>query len=508
MKRSAAAATLESPSPVSAITRWFALPKRCSTVFGRRAARSAAKSSLNTGSLAPHASSTGSVEIVRAGPRRQRAPPRTRWPGVERDVTHEVGDRHRDAADVGTAPEMHARSAADQSPAGQADGALDERRRAVTHEFEHRRRRGETDDAAAPIGPRAPRCRCCTGSCPSSCVDVIDGPPHRDGTTPVVRRARTAARSVIDVEHGDHVAQIGDPVGVAARRSPRAVAHAELVDRDHPVRYRRTGAGTSPRRIPTSDCRARTRSSRRVDRPAAATAESSTCQRCVPPSWLGTSRNRDHVGSRPHVCQSSAVGGSVPSRERASQRRPSSHQTISVKLVFRPDPMPMHSTRSPALIWSLTLAKRDRDRGRADVAVLRERERAPRSGSMPSRSQMQVGVDLADLVDDVPVHADFPVEVVAGVLPGRFGEVEPGDQQAVRVGLHPIEVADAQLVVLRSTASDATPPMSGARRGARPVRHEHGSGGTRTERQRCELVEHVGRFGASAAADGRSWSPG
>ena len=39
--------------------QWLALAKRCSVVFGNRPARSAAKSSLNTGSLAPHASRTG-----------------------------------------------------------------------------------------------------------------------------------------------------------------------------------------------------------------------------------------------------------------------------------------------------------------------------------------------------------------------------------------------------------------------------------------------------------------
>ena len=32
------------------------------------------------------------------------------------------------------------------------------------------------------------------------------------------------------------------------------------------------------------------------------------------------------------------------------------HQTISVALVLRPDPMPRHSTRSPGLILSCTLA--------------------------------------------------------------------------------------------------------------------------------------------------------
>ncbi len=63
---------------------------------------------------------------------------------------------------------------------------------------------------------------------------------------------------------------------------------------------------------------------------------------------------------------------------------------------------------------------------------------------------------LADLVDDVPVHADLPVEVVPGVLPGRLAEIETGDQQAVRVGGHPFEVADAQLVVLSGRSGDTT----------------------------------------------------
>ena len=152
----------------------------------------------------------------------------------------------------------------------------------------------------------------------------------------------------------------------------------------------------------------------------------------------------------------------------------------------------MHSTRSPALIWSLTLA---------NVIGMAAGPTLPycgnvsgtRSGSMPRPLGDQAGVDLADLVDDVPVHADFPVEVVAGVLPGCFGEVEPGDQQAVRVGLHAIEVADAQLVVLRSRTGHAADEAVGVGVLVHPA--DDRRCGTRTERQRRELGEHVGGFG-------------
>ncbi len=60
MNRSATVAT-----SASAITRWLAPAKRCSTVFGIRPARSAAKSSLKTGSREPHASNTGAVTSPR-----------------------------------------------------------------------------------------------------------------------------------------------------------------------------------------------------------------------------------------------------------------------------------------------------------------------------------------------------------------------------------------------------------------------------------------------------------
>ncbi len=75
---------------------------------------------------------------------------------------------------------------------------------------------------------------------------------------------------------------------------------------------------------------------------------------------------------------------------------------------------------------------------------------------MPSARYINRRVHLADLVDDVPVHADFPVEIVPGVLPCGLAEFEPGDEQAVGVGGHAIEIADAELVVLRARAGDAT----------------------------------------------------
>ena len=62
-----------------------------------------------------------------------------------------------------------------------------------------------------------------------------------------------------------------------------------------------------------------------------------------------------HVNDpRPHGVEAEA--SQVVSTDDVWRRTRETHQTISVELVLRPEPIPRQSTRSPGLIWSCTLA--------------------------------------------------------------------------------------------------------------------------------------------------------
>ena len=83
---------------------------------------------------------------------------------------------------------------------------------------------------------------------------------------------------------------------------------------------------------------------------------------------------------------------------------------------------------------------------------------------------------------------------MAGVLPGGLGEVEAGHEQAMGVGGHAVEVADAQFVVLRARPCDAADePVSF---GMFVEAAQHGRRSTGSEGERSELGEHVGGLGA------------
>ncbi len=102
--------------------------------------------------------------------------------------------------------------------------------------------------------------------------------------------ASTSGESGVDVECDDHVVEVGAPGrgsgAGAATVEPLAVPHPELVDGDDPVGGRRTGR--------RNDFQAYAQvglpwTHTIVAEPGTPGPVSSTCQRCVSPSWLATS---------------------------------------------------------------------------------------------------------------------------------------------------------------------------------------------------------------------------
>ena len=88
-------------------------------------------------------------------------------------------------------------------------------------------------------------------------------------------------------------------------------------------------------------------------------------------------------------------------------------------------------------------------------------------------------------------HADVlvPAEVVGRLGPRLAGEREPALEQRLRVGRHPLEVADADLVVLGRGARDAADEAVGV--GAAVEAAEHHRRRARAERQARELLVDV-----------------
>ncbi len=160
-----------------------------------------------------------------------------------------------------------------------------------------------------------------------------------------------------------------------------------------------------------------------------------------------------------------------------------------MQAVFRPEPMPISRTRSPGSSSPACVARVNGiDAGPMLPRV--GKVRGTRSGSMPTPVTERLGVDLGHLVHDVAVEVG-PVEVGRGLLPQAAGELEAGVHQAAGVGAHPVEVADAELVVLGAGTADAAddPVPLGVLVG----RAEHHRGGAGAEGQRRELGHHVAR---------------
>ncbi len=161
---------------------------------------------------------------------------------------------------------------------GQPRRALDERRSATADDVEDRRPRSQPDD---------PRGRSTLGHGDSRVAQdqagdltrILHDPAHGDRSAPVVSGDHQRRGRRRESERDDHVVQIAHPVVVATTTGPFAVAHAELIDRDHPIPACAGPAGTSPTRTPMSGCRARTAPSASMRRRRSGMPVSSTCQR-------------------------------------------------------------------------------------------------------------------------------------------------------------------------------------------------------------------------------------
>ena len=262
-----------------------------------------------------------------------------RMVGVERNIADELGDRAalRRASIRGAEPLT---TYGIEPATRQQQSSVDEDPRAMTDEAGDGSGAGETDQprSLAPCGNGN------TGVAQHDTDDsigVAQHPTQRDRPTPVVRRGHDGTG---DVECSDHVGKIVDPLGESATRGTLGQAHPQLVDGNHPVAAaeasQHAAPGERPRRIAVhADDRAA-----RVLRYAGVEH--------VPPVAL-TIRRLDVDEARPRRIDSP----SPPLRCRRSGLGHRRHQRSSVKLMFKPDPTPMHSTRSPVLIVDAAPAK-------------------------------------------------------------------------------------------------------------------------------------------------------
>ena len=179
---------------------------------------------------------------------------------------------------------------------------------------------------------------------PSHALLVLDGPPECDRPTPVVRGERRPGRRP-RTRRGS--ARDRRPAARSvAGRDPLGEPHRDLVDRDDAVAVAEAAVERAPQERPRrvsvhADDRQRRRSRprRRGDR-----------ARGRRPRAPSRERDPRRSATRPDRYPVARTG---PHRTRPEH---GSHQMISATLAFRPDPMPMQSTRSPAAISSCTPA--------------------------------------------------------------------------------------------------------------------------------------------------------
>ena len=274
---------------------------------------------------------------------------------TQRDVVDEVRDGRSRRRSPVRRPERLPIGLGDPAT-GQPNRSLDERRGAAADEVEDRRPRSQPDD---------PRSRPALGHGDSRVAQdhagdltrILHDPSHGDRPAPVVCRDHQRRGRPRESERNDDVVQIAHPVVVATAPGSLAVAHPQLIDREHPIPRAETAEERRPRVPPRrvavhtqhrrGRCVATLRNPRVEHVPSVTAAELAGHVQEPGPT-------RVEPPASPVVV---ARGVELPAGcRRLGRVRRSRHQTISVKLVFRPEPIPMHSTRSPTWMRSATLA--------------------------------------------------------------------------------------------------------------------------------------------------------
>ena len=224
---------------------------------------------------------------------------------------------------------------------GQRECSVDEDARSTTDEIRDRAGSGEADQARRAPTSRHRNARVAEHEAADP-VGVGGSPSERDRATPVVGGEHDGP---VDAERGDHVVEIADPLGIAPARDAVGEAHPQLIDGDDAVPVAEPSQKAAPEVRP---CRIAVHAHDGGERLARAALQH------VPHSGNAVAAgNRDQT--RPIRIHTPAT--KLLRRRQIRSAHPRSHQTSSVKLVLRPDPMPMHSTRSPGSMSAATPAR-------------------------------------------------------------------------------------------------------------------------------------------------------
>ncbi len=165
---------------------------------------------------------------------------------------------------------------------------------------------------------------------------VLQGPAEGDRPTPVVRQRHHRSA---DVERAGEAAQVIDSLSQGARLCQTiGVAHAEVIHRDDaPARSglsQHPAPEIGPRRVAVD-------TQHRADHGLTTSGHLWAVVQDVPAAW--------------DACCIMGVDLSRPLRIKAGQVA-GDHQASSRQVMFRPDPMPIISTRSPGSRFSTSLA--------------------------------------------------------------------------------------------------------------------------------------------------------
>ncbi len=265
----------------------------------------------------------------------------------EGHVVDEVGDRVAQCCSaIGGAQRVAAGGV--ELAQRQCPGAVDEHPRAPAD---------EVGDRTAGCHPDQPRCLPPGGhgdagvaqgeADQASGRSRRDGPALGHGTAPVVAHHDDRA---LDGQRVDDVAEVGHTRGVAAVAEAFGVAHAELVDSDHPMPGVEPGEHLAPQVAPGGVA-----VHAHDGRPRGLTCRGRGGSVEHMPAMCAAVVARDVDQARPGRVDAPSpelLGGGQLGRHDAAR----AHHTSSVKLVLRPEPMPMQSTRSPGFRSASTLA--------------------------------------------------------------------------------------------------------------------------------------------------------
>ena len=368
-------------SGTSSVTRCDARPKRCTSACGKRSRRSARCRSVNTGSRAPHSSSTGTSEAADAlgDPLHRRA---ARVVGLERHVGDEVADR-RALGGVRVRAGQRAADADVERRSRQRGRAADERRRGHADQPPQRRRAGEPDEGGERLVQRLEQ-RGVGQHDPGDAARGARGPsPWTRGRPSRARRRRPA----VDPERRGQRGR-GRPRG--RRAGGRAPGGSTSPCRAG--RPRRRASPDGPRR--GTGARGRTRWGCRGRRAACPRSARPRCRGRASAAAARTRRRPSGSATRPGR-------GPAGRRRRPVGRR---HQMISAKDVLRPEPMPSRTTCCPGLISGTCLASVKGTAAEARLPNVGHRHRQLLDRHADHLGQ-RVEVDHGGLVRDEPVGA-------------------------------------------------------------------------------------------------------